>query len=325
MPTNLSPKKALILFIFMVVFVFAQAVWWVVLMARLVDEKTELAMELGASEARTEQIHREEISRQIMVGLEGVVFLAVFLLGFWLIYRSLVKSEELKFQQVNFLMAVTHELKTPLASISVYLDTLQSEKISADKKAAVVPRMRQDLVRLEKLVENVLEASRFERSGHSLRHEEFNVSELVEDRLNALETLPSRRPLDVNRQIEDGIHMVGDERAFGRALDYILENCLKYNHSERIIVDVKLLAQNREFILTIRDNGVGMAKKDQAAVFERFYRVGSELTRDAEGTGLGLYLSREIVNAHGGGIVAHSDGPGKGTRFVITCPRSRTL
>ena len=91
MAINLSPRKALILFVTLVVFVFAQAVWWVVLMARLVNERTDLAVQLGAGPELVEQIHSEEVSRQIMVGLEGVVFLSVFLIGIWIIYRALVK------------------------------------------------------------------------------------------------------------------------------------------------------------------------------------------------------------------------------------------
>jgi signal transduction histidine kinase len=322
MAINLSPRKALILFITLVVFIFAQAVWWVVLMARLVDERTELAAQLGAGPELVEQIHAEEVSRQIMIGLEGVVFLSVFLIGIWVIYRALVKSEELKFQQSNFLMAVTHELKTPLASISVYIDTLQSSKIPVEKKEAVIPRIRQDISRLEKLVENVLEAGRFERSGHTMRAERFDFSQLVVNRLVALKELPARKPLEINSEIEPGIYVHGDQRACQRAVDAILENCLKYNQSEETRVDVALSNKGGNMVLEIRDNGVGIARKELTAVFDRFYRSGSEMTRDTEGSGLGLYLAREIINSHGGQIVAHSDGPGKGAKIVITCARS---
>jgi len=321
MSINLSPRMALGLFIAMVVFLLAQAVWWIVFMARLVDEKVALAVELGASPEFVEAIHREEISRQIMVGLEGTFFLVLFFVGVWLIYRSLVKTEELKFHQQNFLMAVTHELKTPLASISVYTDVLKSDKISQEKKLAVIPKIREDVSRLEKLVENVLEAGRFQRSGYTIDREQIDLTKLVGERLDKFISLPLGRPLHINRNLENNIFLNGDRLALGRAIDSILENSLKYADTGSAVVDVNLSGSNQEIVLEISDNGIGIEKKDLVRVFERFYRVGNELTRKSEGTGLGLYLCREIIRAHGGKVTADSPGLGKGARFTIILKR----
>src|SRR5512140_2238956 len=183
---RLSPKSALALFSFMVIVLMAQALWWVVFMARLVGEKVDMAQQLGGSPAFVAQIHQEEIKRQMMVGTEGIFFLLLVLLGAWLIYRALVKSEELKFHQQNFLMAVTHELKTPLASIRIYLDTLQSPKIDPAKKEKVIPRMKEDIDRLGRLVENILDAGRFERHGYHLNRANLDLSALVDSRVEAL-------------------------------------------------------------------------------------------------------------------------------------------
>jgi len=321
MSINLTPRMALGLFIAMVVFLLAQAVWWIVFMARLVDEKVALAVELGASPEFVEVIHREEISRQIMVGLEGTFFLVLFFVGVWLIYRSLVKTEELKFHQQNFLMAVTHELKTPLASISVYTDVLKSDKISQEKKLAVIPKIREDVSRLEKLVENVLEAGRFQRSGYTIDREQIDLTKLVGERLDKFISLPLGRPLHINRNLENNIFLNGDRLALGRAIDSILENSLKYADTGSAVVDVNLSGSNQEIVLEISDNGIGIEKKDLVRVFERFYRVGNELTRKSEGTGLGLYLCREIIRAHGGKVTADSPGLGKGARFTIILKR----
>jgi two-component system phosphate regulon sensor histidine kinase PhoR len=318
MTINLTPRTALALFMIMLAFLLAQAVWWVVFMARLVDEKVELAEQLGAAPDLVEQIHQEEISRQIMVGLEGVVFLLVLLAGTWLIYRSLVKLQELKFHQENFLLAVTHELKTPLSSIKIYLDSLQSGKIQDEKKRVVLPKMKQDVRRLEKLVENVLEAGRFERSGYKLNREWFDLSALVRERLELLQMVPTGQPVELHQDLQPGLMFYGDKRALGRALDAILENSLRYNDSERIRVDVGLGARDGGFVIDIADNGIGLEKKDLKLIFERFSRLGSELTRRSEGSGLGLYLCREIVRAHGGDVTACSRGLGKGTRLTIT-------
>jgi len=321
MSLNLSPRMALGLFISMVVFLLAQGVWWVVFMARLVDEKVSLAAELGASPEFVEAIHREEISRQIMVGLEGIVFLVLFFVGAWLIYRSLVKTEELKFHQQNFLMAVTHELKTPLASISVYVDALKSDKIPQEKKLEVIPKIREDVSRLEKLVENVLEAGRFQRSGYTLDRVQIDLTQLTVERLDKLVNLPLGGPLHINRNLESKIILYGDRSALGRAVDSILENSLKYADTGSAVIDVNLSSRNQEIVLEISDNGIGLEKKDLVRVFERFYRVGNELTRSSAGTGLGLYLCREIIRAHGGEVTADSAGLGRGTRFTIILKR----
>ncbi len=106
---SLSPKQALILFVSIATVLVAQAAWWVVFMARLVDEKVQMAIDLGADQAFVDMIHRQEIRRQVMVGSEGVFLLLLVGFGAWLIYRALVRAEELKFHQQNFLMALTHE------------------------------------------------------------------------------------------------------------------------------------------------------------------------------------------------------------------------
>jgi len=302
----------------MVVVVFAQAFWWVVFMARLVAEKLYMAQSLGATPEFVDRIHKQEIARQIMVGMEGVFFLVLVLVGAWLIYRALVKTEELKFHQQNFLMAVTHELKTPLASMKVYLDTLQSPKIPQEKKQEIMPRMKEDIVRLEKMVENILDASRFERSGYHLKKTQVDFSALVQERLDELNRHPLHIPMTIDRNIQPGIQCFGDAAALGRAVDAVLENALKYHDGKSVHIGVGLTLNQKTASLTVTDNGVGFEPKEARVVFDRFYRVGDELTRSQSGTGLGLYLCREIIRAHGGTCSARSEGPGTGAAFTIT-------
>ena len=315
---DLTPKKAFILFVFITVVLVAQAVWWITFMAILVDEKVDIAMELGASQEYVDRVHDQEISRQIMVGMEGIFFLVLVGVGAWLIYRALRKTEELKFHQQNFLMAVTHELKTPLASIKIYLDTLRSPKISEEKKMNILPRLKDDANRLEKLVENILEAGRFERSGYQLNMETFNLTELINESLDKLEQYPSQIPLEINRTgLEQSVYIEGDPLAFNRAIDAIIENSLKYHDKQKIKLDIDLYIENSYINLNISDNGIGLNKKDLTLIFNRFYRVGQEMIRERPGTGLGLYLCREIIRAHKGNITASSDGIGKGVKFNI--------
>lgn len=316
--SQLSPKTALGLFLLMVVIVFAQAFWWVVFMARLVAEKLYMAEQLGATPDFIERIHNQEIARQIMVGMEGVFFLVLVLLGAWLIYRALVKTEELKFHQQNFLSAVTHELKTPLASVKLYLDALESTKIAEDRKQRVIPRMKEDIERLESMVENILEAGRFERSGYHLNKSSFDLSALVQSCVDDMSRHPSTLPLSVTRHIQPNIQWYGDEAALGRAVGAILGNSLKYHNGKDIHVSVKLAADRHSIRLAVSDHGIGFEPGEERVIFDRFYRVGDELTRGQPGTGLGLYLCREIIRAHGGTCEAYSEGVGKGATFTLT-------
>jgi signal transduction histidine kinase len=322
MNIDLSPKTALILFGIMLVFLVAQAIWWVTFMAILVDEKVELAEQMGASEEVLERIHEEEVSRQIMIGLEGIVFFIVLLAGLWLIYRSFLRLGELKRHQENFLMAVTHELKTPLASIQLYLDTLESDKISVEKKQAVIPKIRQDAERLQRLIEKALEAGRFQRDRYSIRRERFNLSEFLEERLAAWRRTQAAVKASISDHIEAGLVIQGDRSALKRAIDAVIENALKYNRHSEPCVELSAQQQGKRIVIEIRDNGLGIPKADLNRVFDRFYRVGDELTRGAEGSGLGLYLCREIIRAHGGSISAVSEGKGQGSSFRIELPMS---
>ncbi|MBD3404152.1 hypothetical protein GF420_14775 [candidate division GN15 bacterium] len=317
---RLSSRTALILFIVLVVIAFAQAIWWVVFMAILVDEKVDIARDLGASPEMVQMIQEQETRRQIMVGLEGTFFLILLLVGAWLIYRALVKAEELKFHQENFIMAVTHELKTPLASMLVSLDSMASPRIPEDKKQTLVPRMKDDIRRLERIIENVLQAGRLDRDGQPIELQPTDLSRLVERSIDRLSGFSSPVPVTINRDIEPEVMIMADQAALTRAIEAVLENSLKYHDGQQVEVTVKLTTTDSKVMLSITDKGIGLSREDCETVFERFYRVGNELTRRSTGTGLGLYLAREVIRAHKGTIAARSEGEGKGATFEITLP-----
>ncbi len=317
MTPRLSSRTAFVLFIILVVVAFAQAVWWIVFMAMLVDEKVDIARDLGAPADIVQMIHEQEVRRQIMVGLEGCFFLILLLVGAWLIYRSLVKAEQLKSHQENFIMAVTHELKTPLASMLVSLDSLASPRIADDRKRELIPRMKEDVRRLERIVNNVLEAGRLGRSQEALHREVTDLSSLVEKLIARVSTVSTRLPLTVDKNIEPAVMVMADPQELSRAVEAVLENSLKYHDEKVIHIAVSLNREGEHAVLSISDRGIGLTRQDCEAVFERFYRVGNELTRRSSGTGLGLYLAREVIRAHKGTITAHSDGVGMGTTFKI--------
>lgn len=315
---NLTPRVALVLFVILTAILIAQAVWWIIFMAQMIDEKVEQAEQLGAPPDVVEQIHREEVHRQIMVGSEGVFFLVLTLVGVGLIYRSVVRAEQLKFQQQNFLMAITHELRTPIASIRLYLDTLQSERVSPDRKADVLPRIRDNLGRLEGLVDDALDAGRLDRGGYRLQAEVFDLRQLIDELLD--NPPATQAEVRINRRLPEKAPLYGDRSALSRALNAIVINAIKYNDSDPIELDIDLESGGDHYTLRIRDNGRGLAAPDTRRIFDRFYRVQDERLGHSGGSGLGLYLAREIIRAHNGRIRAESPGSGRGATFVIRLP-----
>jgi signal transduction histidine kinase len=255
-----------------------------------------------------------------MVGSEGVFILVLTLVGIWLIYRSLVQAESLRRHQENFLMAVTHELKTPLASMAVYLDTLESDKIPFEKKQAVVPRLRQDVARLERLVENILEAGRFDADSYRPERNRVDLSALIDTTADNFLKQNHATDIELERRFESGLMIEADRAAIVRAVTAILDNAVKYAGEDPPQIDIDLRRAGKNGVISITDRGYGLNRTELKRVFDRFYRVGSELTRNSEGTGLGLYLCRELVRAHGGEVVAKSKGLGHGATFEITLP-----
>jgi signal transduction histidine kinase len=249
-------------------------------------------------------------------------FLVFTLIGVWLMYKALVNTARLKTQERNFLLAVTHELKTPLASLRLGLDTLQSPKIPDQKKAALVPIMKEDTLRLEGIVENVLEAARLDQPRYYEDRATLDFTALVEQSIQNLERSPSDVPRHIDTDLDSGLMIDGDEDSLRRAVAAILENANKYHDENSIHVSVSLRSNDNDLILTIADRGIGFESSDREAIFDRFFRVGDEITRKRPGTGLGLYLAREIVRAHGGSVKAGSDGPGKGAVFTVRLKRA---
>jgi len=320
MTGKISAKSALVLFLILAFIVLAQTVWWIIYIARLTDEKVAQAQELGASVEFVEELHQQEISSQIMVGSEGVFFLVLVILGSWLIYRALVNTEKVKFKEQNFLLAVTHELKTPLASIRLGLDTLSSEKIPVTKRLELLPDMREDTIRLERIVDDVLQAARFDQKSFRPDKQRLDFSALVNEVITFCESINTEVPQTIEKNISSDLMVNGDESWLRRAVMAVLENSQKYHDGESIRMKIRLTAERNLVKLELVDRGIGLTPTDSQTIFDRFYRVGDENTRRQPGSGLGLYLAHEVVKAHGGKIAAASDGPGQGSRFTITLP-----
>lgn len=266
------------------------------------------------------EVKDKAFHRIVMFLAEGSFFVLLTLFGAFMIYRALHQTEEHKLQQENFIHAVTHEFKIPVASIKLYLETMASQKIDKEKCLSLVPRMLDDCHRLERLVDNVLEAGRLTRKSHHLNLAPANLSADLNEYLGELRTLIERSHMKLSTSIEPDLTVRTDYQAMFRVVSALVDNAIKYSPASRRELTISAKAVDDKCVLSFTDLGVGVAPQDQHRIFERFYRTGMESTRSVKGTGLGLFLVKEIVMEHGGSVSVHSEGADRGSTFVIKLP-----
>lgn len=289
-------RGAFFLFVGIVVLAVLQLAWWTIFLLRISADRRHV----------------------VMFASEGAFFLLALLAGVLLIYRTLLEQVRLKNLRATFLSAVTHELKSPLASLRLFLETIEAGRVDEAKRRDLVRKMLLDVDRLERLVGDLLRAGQLET--HSLRLERARVDlapvladarRAVEPRLGAEDSLLVDAP--------EGIVVEGDRDLLRSVVENLLDNAVKYSKPPRRI-EARLAREGRAAVLEVRDNGIGIDRSSLAALFEPFHRAGDEETRAVKGTGLGLFLVRGILRAHGGDCEAASDGPGRGATLRCRLP-----
>ncbi|MCP4704046.1 MAG: HAMP domain-containing histidine kinase [candidate division Zixibacteria bacterium] len=251
---------------------------------------------------------------------EGTIFLLVMILGAYLIYRALQRTEELKTRQTNFMHAMTHELKTPLTSIRLYLETLQSGNIDSSKTEVIYSKMIVDCNRLDEMVDDVLGASRLDSIKTKMELSDLNLSNELNDYLNSFDSYINQQNAVLNRKIEDGIIIRANNNELNRAIKVLIENGLKYSPPERKIIDVRLTSQYNRAKIVISDQGIGIENNELNKIFDRFYRITNSDTETIRGTGLGLFMAKQTIKSHNGIIKVQSAGRNKGTTFTVELP-----
>lgn len=248
---------------------------------------------------------------------EGSTFLALILLGAVFVYRATRKQLRLSQQQQNFMMAITHELKTPIAITQLNLETLQKRKLEADKQQKLISNTLQEANRLNTLCNNILFASQLEAGAYQSEKVEINLSDLIE---GCVDDCNSRFPQRVIiEKIQEGVYLTGEALLLQMLLNNLLENAIKYSPQETPVT-ISLSEENNRIRLTVSDQGSGIADLEKKKIFEKFYRSGNENTRKSKGTGLGLYLCQKIMKSHKGSIMV-SDNLPKGSSFIASFPK----
>jgi two-component system, OmpR family, phosphate regulon sensor histidine kinase PhoR len=260
------------------------------------------------------QLNRKHDRTVRMYILEGLVMMGLLFWGIIWIYRNLQNKLKLKRQQSNFLLSITHELKTPLSSIKLYLETLQKRSLDKEQSTTVISNSLADVQRLRDLVENVLLAAQLDIHKYELLLQETNVSELLHKTVNRF-IVPRAMQNRVNLFIENDVYLVTDEGALETVVSNLLSNAIKYSPPDGK-VDVTLRTEPNHVFISVGDEGKGISTEEKELVFSRFYRSGDEQTRQTKGTGLGLFIVKNLMTLLRGEIKV-KDRPEKGTIFEL--------
>ena len=246
--------------------------------------------------------------RQRIVGvlLEGTFFLAAIVTAIVLLWGVLRREGALDRQHQNFISAVTHELKTPIAGIRLALETVLSGRVDDEGRTRFLNNALADSERLGDLVEKVLDVTRYTGGAHRLRLALGDFSQLVEDEVAVAERRVAARGAALETAITPCVQATFDPEAMAIVISNLIENAIKYAKKESPQVRVRLVLERGEAVLEVRDNGVGIAAYELESIFKPFYRASDEVTRRTPGTGIGLFVVREIAAAHGGRISASS-------------------
>lgn len=261
--------------------------------------------------------------RQVALMVFGIVFFAVIIAGLVLNTIFLVREVRRNEQQDAFINAVTHELKTPIASIKIYLDTLKTREVTPEKQLEFYDIMISDSNRLLNTVEQVLQAGRTTDGRHLLNIADVDVFKLLRESVKIVRT---RYNLPENcfefTRTENVITVSGDFSELQSVFTNLLDNAVKYSEKgAKIFIEAKN-ADAKSVEIRIKDTGDGIAPAQVKRIFNRFYRIPGLSTQKAKGTGLGLFIVRSIVKKHRGQITVESAGEGAGSTFVVRLPKT---
>ncbi len=255
-----------------------------------------------------------------MVILVLSILVGVILMGFFIIFVYNLKTLRLYRLQNNFINNFTHELKTPVTSLRLYLETFQKHTLDRENQLRYLEYMVQDTVRLDGTINSILNLAKIESKSYEgnfiLKDLRTAVREVFETNAHLTRGCQVTLRLPAERSFLYRL----DPVLFGMLFMNLLTNAIKYNRTESPEIDVELAARRGRLLLSVADNGVGIAPRDLKRIFKKFYQVGDSDDMTARGSGIGLYMAQSIARVHGGRLTAKSDGPGRGSRFTLSLP-----
>jgi two-component system, OmpR family, sensor histidine kinase CiaH len=319
-------KKGLyfVTFVFwtLLLYIIAALVWWFISLEKQNDriyelkkaQVTRLDTTTSLYEKTAAAIEKEHDRNTMKYIAEGVTFLLLIIFGAAYIYRLVRRQFRLQYQQQNFMMAVTHELKTPITISRLNLETMQKHHLAEERQKKLVSATLDETLRLDTLINNILISSQLEGDQYSSSKERISLSDLVNDIVRNFKIrYPDRA---VRTEIFPDIRLNGDAVLLKLLVSNLVENANKYSPREKPIV-IQLSRTGQSVLLEVRDEGIGIPDDEKKIVFDKFYRVGNEQTRKTKGTGLGLFICKKIATAHHAAINI-LDNPAGGSRFIVS-------
>lgn len=285
-------RKALLLFYFLVFYAVSQLIWWGFILVKY-----------------------EPMRKGMIIG-EGLIFLLIFVIGAARLKTLFMRDQEQQKQQQNFLLSVTHELKSPLASVKLYIQTILKRDLDREQQKAFLSNSLKDIERLDDLVENVLLTTKLENRSVNLPKEDFDFSELVTSVVDRLQKNACSTQV-IKPYLDEDIRIHADKFAISNVVNNLIENAVKYSPPcASVIVRLQKAAEGK-LLFSVTDHGQGIPDEEKKLIFNKFYRVGNESTRKTKGTGLGLYIVRTVLQKHNATIRVKDNTP-TGSIFEVT-------
>ena len=299
-------------------YMVAALLWWFIAL----DKQNRMISNIMLSELKHDDpnYYRDAVTignathrKTIQFISEGTTFLVLILVGAVFVFRATRRQIKLSQQQQNFMMAVTHELKTPIAVAQLNLETLQKRQLDEDKRQMLISNTLQEANRLNSLCNNILFAAQLDAGAYASNKQEINLSDLLE---GCVDSFKNRFPARViEEKINESIYIIGEPLLLQMLVNNLIDNANKYANKGTPIT-ISLDQKNNQVEFSVADLGEGLAEEEKKKVFEKFYRVGEENTRKTKGTGLGLYLCKKIVQGHSGKIFVSNNQP-QGSIFTV--------
>lgn len=285
-------KNPVFLFYLLVAYVVVQFSWWLYLIYSLYTQTYENKDQLA-------------LKTWMLIG-EGSVFLIILLGVVYIIRRSLKREREINDLQQNFLQSVSHELKTPLSSIGLFIETLKKRELTNEKREEIYDRSLAEVKRLNHLISDILTARNIESENYFIHLEDIELSHFLEDKVKTLSQTIMRKH-KVNLETQDLIAKL-DKEAMASIIYNLIENACKYSDQNSVIT-IRLFKSNLKTCIQVSDEGAGISDSNKGKVFSKFYRYENEMTRKSKGTGLGLYITKFLVEKQNGQIILKDNEP----------------
>ena len=277
-------------------------------------EKSKLKISAQQYNDELKSIEEKRIRRTKQYYGEGSTFLLIILLSAGIVYYAYYRQLKLSQLQQNFMLSITHELKTPIAGIKLNMQTMQKRKLDEETNKELIKSSVLETNRLNDLCNNILIATQLENKRKVMFADEINLTNLVKEEIEEFKTRYPTLIINSLFQVDD-FNFKGESTLWKVVISNLIENARKYSPSDEPI-EIGISKENNNVKLSIKDKGVGISDAEKLKIFQKFYRIGNENTRNSKGTGLGLYIVKKIVTLYKYDISVKNNSP-KGSIFEV--------